>query len=282
MARPKTIQIFLPDGNPQSLRIADITSRMVHAIQVPRTRIKQVEQRDEVSRVGVYFLIAPSEEGTKPIVYVGESEDCLSRIKQHNVSKDFWTTAVIVTSKTHSFTRAHARYLEWYCANRIKEASLFRLENSAELKQPHLQEHAIADLLDTFDSIATLVSTLGFPFFGQADDDQLTDLRVYTCEGRGAKAKGKYTDNGFLVLKGSTAAGDVVDSLKGRSGNALRNRLIESGTLTPHEDHLVFTEDHLFASPSGAAMTVIGRTTNGWTKWVDSEGRSLDSVVRQS
>lgn len=282
MSRPKTIQIFLPDGNAQSIRIADITSRMVHAIQIPRRRIKQAEQRDEVSRVGVYFLIGPSEEGRKPVVYVGESEDCMNRLRQHNATKDFWITAVVVTSKTHSFTRAHARYLEWHCATKINEASIYRLDNSAELKQPHLQEHTIADLLDSFDSIVTLTSTLGFPLFGQDEDDQLADHRIYTCEARGAKARGRYADNGFWVLKGSTAAASVVASLKERSGDSLRIRLIESGSLAPQGDYLVFTEDYLFSSPSGAAVTVTGRSTNGWTKWIDSDGRSLDSVVRQS
>lgn len=29
MARPQTIQIFLPDGNPRGVRIADITNRTV-------------------------------------------------------------------------------------------------------------------------------------------------------------------------------------------------------------------------------------------------------------
>ncbi|MEO1878335.1 MAG: hypothetical protein ABGX40_00025 [Methylococcales bacterium] len=38
----KTIQIYLPDGNPRSLKIAEITSRTVSAILVPRFKLDEV------------------------------------------------------------------------------------------------------------------------------------------------------------------------------------------------------------------------------------------------
>jgi hypothetical protein len=43
----KTIQIFLPDGNARGIRIADITSETVHAIQIPRSQIKDAKPRKE-------------------------------------------------------------------------------------------------------------------------------------------------------------------------------------------------------------------------------------------
>ena len=45
---PRTIQIFLPDGNARGIRIAEITSRTVRAIQVPRSKIGEAGTRDEV------------------------------------------------------------------------------------------------------------------------------------------------------------------------------------------------------------------------------------------
>ena len=35
---PKTIQIFLPGGDPRGIRVAEITTRIVQAIEVPRSR----------------------------------------------------------------------------------------------------------------------------------------------------------------------------------------------------------------------------------------------------
>lgn len=52
-ARPKTIQIDIPDGNARSVRIAEGTSRTVQAVPVPRSNLQAVqaaEHRDEARR----------------------------------------------------------------------------------------------------------------------------------------------------------------------------------------------------------------------------------------
>jgi hypothetical protein len=36
-ATPKTLQIYLPGGDPQGIRVAEITTRIVQVIEVPRT-----------------------------------------------------------------------------------------------------------------------------------------------------------------------------------------------------------------------------------------------------
>ena len=110
---PKTIQIFLPDGDPRSVRLAEITSRTVQAIQVPRSTIERASGRDELRQVGVYSLFGEADEGEIPQVYVGEAEDCWVRLGQHHrdASKDYWTQAVVVTSKTHKFDKGQGRWL---------------------------------------------------------------------------------------------------------------------------------------------------------------------------
>jgi hypothetical protein len=103
----KTIQIFLPDGNPTSTRIAFVTSRTVQTIQIPRNKLKESAAREEVQRVGVYFLFGDDEEGgRKPLCYIGEAENCWERLMQHNRKKDFWKTAVVISSRLSSFTKA--------------------------------------------------------------------------------------------------------------------------------------------------------------------------------
>src|SRR5215203_2111411 len=111
----KTIQIFLPDGNPRSVKIAEITSRTVQAVLIPRANLDFAGTRGELSNVGVYFLIGSLEDEGKPLVYVGEAEDCFVRLKQQNKSKEFWSVALAIVSKTHYFTKTHVKYLEWYC-----------------------------------------------------------------------------------------------------------------------------------------------------------------------
>ena len=43
-----------------------------------------------------------------------------------------------------------------------------------------------------------------------------------------------------------------------------------------------FSRDHLFSSPSMAAMAVMGRSANGWVEWKTMDGRTLDAVKRQA
>ena len=38
-ARPQTIQIFLPLGDPRGIRVAEITTRIVQLIEVPRPQL---------------------------------------------------------------------------------------------------------------------------------------------------------------------------------------------------------------------------------------------------
>ena len=36
MPRPQTIQIYLPAGDPRGMRVAEITTRIIRVIEVPR------------------------------------------------------------------------------------------------------------------------------------------------------------------------------------------------------------------------------------------------------
>jgi len=206
--RPKTVQIFLPDGNAQSLRIAEITSRTVQAVQIPRQKLSVAERRDEVHRVGVYFLFGEvGDDARKPPAYVGEAENCLQRIAGHHRRKDFWTTAVTITSKTHSFTKAHARRLEYDCIRTAQNAQRFRLQNTQTPAEPHIPEAMLAELRDNFGTIETLLSMLGFPILNPlptANDTSTGQTKLY-CQGNGASATGEYTEDGLVVFEGSTA-----------------------------------------------------------------------------
>jgi hypothetical protein len=250
---PKTIQIYLPDGNARSVRIAEVTSRTVQAIQIPRSKLSAAENRDEVQSVGVYFLFGDTDEDTgKPVAYIGEAENCYDRLEWQHRNKDFWNTAIVITSKTKRFTKGHARYLEYDCIRKAQSADRFRLRNNQTPAEPHVPEPTLAELHDNFGTIRTLLSILGYPIL-----DSLTTgdkRRLLHCTGRGSDGTGEYTEDGLVVFKGSTTSKDVAPSGQDEIPRR-RERLIEDGVLSPQDDgDLVFTEDHAFKSPSGAAV----------------------------
>ncbi len=274
----RTIQIFLPDGNPRGVRLAEITSRTVQVIQAPRAHLQQAYGREEVCGVGVYFLVGDVSDGSKPQVYVGEAEDCLVRLKQHHKQKEFWTNVLIAVSKTQYFTKSHVKFLEWYCHQAIGRAGRFALENSVAPTKPYISESMEADLLDNFDTLKTLVSTLGYPLFDEIRKPSPRNTLV--CRGKDAEAIGEYTEDGLVVLAGSTANLQEVPSA-GPWIISMRAGLIESGVLTRQDKVLRFSRDHIFSSPSSAAAAVLARRANGWIEWKYRDGRTLDEVVRQ-
>ena len=56
----KSIQIFLPDGNPRGIRIAEITTRIVQAILIPRNQLDKAKSRPELDHPALYLLLGTS------------------------------------------------------------------------------------------------------------------------------------------------------------------------------------------------------------------------------
>ena len=73
---PKTLRIFLPEGTPAGIQIAELTTRIVQAISVPRTHLKQFYNRPESQFVGAYLLFGEDDDGSKPLVYIGQPLVC--------------------------------------------------------------------------------------------------------------------------------------------------------------------------------------------------------------
>ena len=82
--RGKTIQVFLTDGTPSGLKVADITSNIEQAFFIPRSKLDQARNRDELKQPGVYFLFGSEDETVKPVAYIGQSKNCIHRLKQHD------------------------------------------------------------------------------------------------------------------------------------------------------------------------------------------------------
>lgn len=278
--RGKTIQIFLTDGTPRGIKIAEITSNIERAVFIPRNKMNVAYERHEVTRPGVYFLFGESEGSAKPSVYIGQSRNCIERIKSHDQKKDFWNYAVLIISKTESFTQTHIEYLEQLAISKAHEANRYTLENGVSPKKFKVPETMEADLLDNFDTIKILLSTLGFTLFESIKKDHQSKKEIFYCTGKDAKAEGEYQEDGFVVFKDSTANLEFTPSAGAHIKN-LRNKLFESEIIIEKNGVLVFQDDYLFGSPSAAACQVLGRYANGWMEWKNKNGESLDKVKRQ-
>lgn len=281
--RPQTIQIFLPSGSPSGIRMAEITTRIVRVFEVPRRLLDDFLQLQEASQVGVYFLVGDGDDADMPSLYIGQTGNVGKRLAEHNEKKDFWNRALVVVSLTNSLTQTHVTFLEWHCIKEAKQVGRYQLENGNGGSKPHTPAPLEADCLEIFDTMRVLVATLGHPVFepvakpvGEASAKDL-----FFCTANGANARGEYTSEGFVVLKGSLGRRENVPSIAGTSSERFREKLIESGVMTVDGDKVTFAKDHLFHSPSMAAVALLGRTANGWETWKASDGRTLHQVMRQ-
>jgi hypothetical protein len=279
----KTIQIFLPSGDPRGLRIAELTTRIVQVIEVPRSRLDEFLRMPESRQVGVYFLFGGcnEEEETDPQVYIGQTGDLSNRLRTHIEKKLFWQRAIALISRTNSLTQTHALFLEWYCLKRAAEAGRFQLQNGNGGSKPHTPAPLEADCLEIFETGSILLSTLGFPLFESVTQGVKQSDDVLHCKNASADGRGVVTDEGFVVLKGSVGRKENVPSIQGTSVERSRERLIEMGVMRVEGDNVVFQKDHLFGSPSMAAIALLGRRANGWIEWKTKDGRTLDEAKRR-
>ena len=283
---PKTLQIFLPEGTPAGIQIAELTTRIVQAIVVPRTHLKQFFARAEAQHVGTYFLFGGDDDSSKPLAYIGQTEDLKQRLRMHDAKKEFWSRAVILVSRTHSFTQAHIKWLEWHAIAKANEAKRFNLENGNLASEPHVTEAILADLHEIFETVALLLQSVGYPIFepligatSGGEPDEGSDIE-WQLKGPQANARAVLTADGIVVRAGSICRKQFAKSAEGNPVVKKRDELVANGILIPKGESFEFTEDYAFKSPSGAASIVLARTANGWISWKSKSGKTLQAVKR--
>jgi len=284
MSRGKTIQIYLTDGEPTGIRTAELTTSILKAVLIPRKRLSEASNRIEVSQAGLYFLFENQGFGEDSRVYIGQSLNCIKRLKEHNSSgkKDYWNLAVAFITKDNSFTPTDLSFLEKMAISMARDAKRFSIENSVQPGNFAISESMEADFLDHFDVIKLLLGTLGLPVFNVLSKSAPTEEsldQVFAMNARGSEARGMMTDEGFVILAGSYGPLDVTNSYA-PDKIALRSKLEERGILDLQGRQLHFVEDVLMGTPSGAADLVCGRRCNGWTMWKNDKGITLDQVYR--
>jgi len=280
---PKTIQIFLPTGDPQGIRIAEITTRIVQVIEVPRSLLDEFSQMPESDQVALYFLFSDGDQDDLK-VYIGQTGDLRTRLKKHNKEKEFWDRVLVVISRTNTLTQTHTLFLESFCLKACRDANRYADDNSNSGTKPHTPPPLEADCLEIFDTARTLLATLGHPLFVPVAKPEVTadEDELFYCKGSGANGRGIYTPEGFVVLKGSTGRKQIVTSFADHSYAGMRDELITNGVCTMEGDQIVFLKDHLFRKPSKASAALQGRAGNGWTEWKNKDGKTLNELKRQS
>lgn len=286
----RLVRLFLTEGSAHGVVIAEIGNWNGKALAAPRGRLPELLKRPEASRTGVYILLGPDPERVEGLLaYIGEADDIAARMKIHLRSepKDFFDRVVFLVSSDEALTKGHVRYLESRLIRLTQEAGSVALTNDTHPDFQRLPEADRVDM-DSFIEHASLVlPILGCDLFRQrprvaspptagAPSPSDGARPVFVFGTGGAAARAQETEEGFVVLSGSTARRTPSGTFPA-GYLALRDRLKASGQLIdgPTADLLLFTTDVVFTSPSAAASIISARSASGPIEWkVTGTGQS--------
>lgn len=280
-AKPRaySIRIFLPDGSPDGLRIVDKTGWTGNGLVCPRSLLGGAKGRTEFDRAGAYVLVGPSSAGELPTVYVGEGDPVRPRLEQHASKRDFWTSAVIFTSKDAALNKAHVQYLEARLVELASEARRCVLENGNMPQRPSLSEAEEAEVETFLSEMLLCFPVIGLNLF-ERPEAKARSVPELKLRGKGILARGYESGDGFVVLAGSQAVLNETQSIHAYL-SALRRDLLKNGVLVPEGSTYRIAQDYLFSSPSTAAGVLFGSPANGRDDWKAADGRSLKSLQEE-
>jgi hypothetical protein len=277
---PFSLRIFVADGDPDGLRIVTRSNWTGRAIVFPRAVFTNVRDRDDFNQTGVYLLIGPHPDGEGQMLYIGEGDPVLERLKGHYANKDFWTIAIFFVAGAEHLNKAHVQYLESKLVALARAAKRVHLDNANNPTEPTLSEADRADMNVFLANLLGIVPLLGIEAFEQSSGAVSTGVTLLACKGKGVVATGYESAQGFVVKAGSFATSDEAPSLKDYFPNIskLRSELVLRGVLVVEPTGLRFTQDYTFNSPSQASAVVLANSSNGRSDWKNPEGRSLKQL----
>lgn len=274
----KAIELFLVNGTADSIVTAELSNWNGKAIKIPRIEVQSCN-RDDITQPGVYFLFCKEDDDTDS-VYIGESENVKDRLIQHirdyqaGKEKYYWTTAVIFTGR--DLNKTLIRYLENELVNLAKECKRYRMLTKNTYQNTVTKESERAVMAEFIDNIKVVINTLGYkvlePLISKKSSELSADDELFFINTSTAKASGRTTTEGFVVMQGA-----LINESMGKSATPAMKRMREKLGSKINDD-LKTTEDLLFSSSSAAADFVLGYMVSGPQFWKNQDGRTLKEI----
>lgn len=280
MTQGFNITISIPSGNPEKLRLIEKTNRLSLGLVFNRDELADLaRERKELGYTGIYLLVNTNT-NTLPEIYIGEGESVISRLQSHSKDskKDFWEWTVVFVNRDNSLHKAHIQHIESSLVDRAVLNKRCIVKNDVMPQKTSLPEPVLFESEDMLNDIYHIVPLLGISAFELILDDEnsgaSTPLFVKT---KGIVAEGFQSGGKFTVKRNSQANKESTPSIS--SGfRSLRMTLVEQGVLVAKDNHLSFSQDYTFQSPSTAATVVMGRSANGRIEWRAKSGETLKKL----
>ncbi|MBR5372042.1 MAG: GIY-YIG nuclease family protein [Oscillospiraceae bacterium] len=273
----KTVELFFVNGINDGLVTATLSNWNGGAVKILRNDIPSfsADQIDiDISGSGVYFLFGKEDNG-KEYVYIGESTQVLTRLKQHlhdyasDKEKFYWNCAVIFVGV--NLDKSTTLYLEnklCAIANDCQRYGIWTKNTNTSQKLKKSKENEMDEFIE---NMKVILLAMNYYVLVPMPQTTMQTTYFYCKNKNGANAKMFISQNGFTVLKGSAVSDKESSSFHTINYAALYESLVNQGVI----ENNVFTQDYEFSSPSAASAVVKRTPSNGKQDWITDSNEPL-------
>lgn len=277
MAISKKLETIYYNGQPDGIRSIRRHLSTMTTYVIPRPLLAEAKKISNTNRPGIYYLISENDNNKIAQLYIGQTRNGVTRLDDHNRSKDFWNKAIMFLADSKTFTLDMISGLEAYAINKATDAKRYKVENTVNPKY-EIDEYDLPLIEEVYEEIRFIMATQGYKM--EISENSINEVSTLHTTRNGVKSFGVYDGDHFEVLEGSQI--DFSRRAKLEKYNAQREKLLNDGDIIVDKDGVYILKVSLeFNTPSGASDFVLGGSTNGWIEWKNSEQKTLDEIYRK-
>lgn len=276
MATSKKLEIIYYNGQPDGVRSVRRHLSTITTYVIPRPLLSEAKKISGITRPGIYYLINENDENKIAQIYIGQTRNGVTRLDDHNRSKDFWNKAIMFLADNKTFSLDMISGLEEYAIKKAYEAKRYKVENTVNPKY-EIDEYDLPSIEEVYDEIQFVMATLGY----KMNDAKQTrnEAEIFHTTRNGITAYGIYSGDKFQVLEDSEI--NFTKPVNLPKYNRQREDLLQKGDITINGTKYILNIILEFNTPSGASDFVLGGSTNGWVEWKNKDGKTLDEIYRK-
>lgn len=161
----KTIQTFLPSGNPRDIKVAEITTRIIRVTEVPKHCIGDFLKMPEAFNMGICFFLGKMGANSKQDLYIAQINDVKRALQKNGFADIYWQDALFVTSINNIITQTHCAYLEDKCVEMASKTGRYNLLNDNNEHYPNTPDSYKSECEEFILTLKDLLTVLNYPLF---------------------------------------------------------------------------------------------------------------------
>ncbi len=276
MAISKKLEVIYHNGQPDGIRSIRRNLSTMTTYVIPRPLLSEAKNISGINRPGIYYLIN-EDDGNKIVqLYIGQTRNGITRLDDHNRSKDFWNKAIMFLAESKTFTLDMISGLEKFAIIKAQESKRYKVENNVVPKY-EIDEYDLAAVEEIYEEIQFIMATQDY----KMNDAKCTinEADILHTTRNGITAYGVYNGEKFEVLDGSQINMNKPTHLQ--RYNRQREDLISQQSIINVDGKYILKVTLSFDTPSGAGQFILGGSINGWTEWKNKDGKTLDELYRK-